>query len=90
MIKFHDNSDNTGFSEFSTIEISSDSSAKPKTPKNSSLKHSWWDNYEGQETIVFNDFRGGLPFSDLLQLCDKYSYYVKRRNRDPYPVSSKT
>ena len=50
----------------------------------------WWDNYEGQETIVFNDFRGGLPFSDLLQLCDKYSYYVKRRNRDPYPVSSKT
>ena len=32
----------------------------------------WWDNYEGQETIVFNDFRGGLPFSDLLQLCDKY------------------
>ena len=30
------------------------------------------DNYEGQETIVFNDFRGGLPFSDLLQLCDKY------------------
>ena len=49
----------------------------------------WWDNYEGQETIVFNDFRGGLPFSDLLQLCDKYSYYVKRRNRDPYPVSSK-
>lgn len=49
----------------------------------------WWDCYEGQETIVFNDFRGGLPFSDLLQLCDKYNYYVKRRNRDPYPVSSK-
>lgn len=49
----------------------------------------WWDCYAGQETIVFNDFRGGLPFSDLLQLCDRYNYYVKRRNRDPYPVSSK-
>lgn len=50
----------------------------------------WWDCYEGQDTIVFNDFRGSFPFSDLLQLCDKYNYYVKRRNRDPYPVSSST
>lgn len=26
----------------------------------------WWDGYHGQETVVINDFRGGIKYSELL------------------------
>lgn len=49
----------------------------------------WWDNYKQQETVIFNDYRGELPYNELLQLLDKWPYAVKRRGRPPLPFTSK-
>lgn len=50
----------------------------------------WWDAYTQQETVIINDFRGEIPYNQLLQLIDKYPFCVKRRNREPMPFISKT
>lgn len=49
----------------------------------------WWDGYEGQETVIMNDFRGEIPYNMMLQLIDKYPMNVPRRNRKPAPFISK-
>jgi len=33
----------------------------------------WFDGYEGEETIVLDDFYGSLPWSTILQLSDRYA-----------------
>lgn len=38
-------------------------------PNNGSL---WWDGYEGEETILLDDFYGWIRYSHLLQLLDGY------------------
>lgn len=50
----------------------------------------WWDAYTQQPTVIINDFRGEIPYNQLLQLVDKYPYSVKRRNREPMPFVSDT
>lgn len=50
----------------------------------------WWDGYKGQEIVIINDFRGGIPYGELLQMVDKWPYNVRRRNREPAPFISKT
>jgi hypothetical protein len=45
----------------------------------------WWDGYSGQETVIINEFRGGIPYSELLDLCDKWPKSVRRRGREPVP-----
>jgi len=38
----------------------------------------WWDGYTGQHTIVWDEFYGHCyPFSELLQLCDRYPLLVE-------------
>lgn len=32
----------------------------------------WWDGYTGQPCVIFNDFYGHYPYSELLNLLDKY------------------
>lgn len=49
----------------------------------------WWDNYKQQETVIINDFRGSIPYNELLQMIDKWPYQVKRRGRAPLPFTSK-
>lgn len=49
----------------------------------------WWDGYKGQETVIINDFRGEISYNTLLQMIDKWPFYVKRRNRQPMPFLSK-
>lgn len=34
----------------------------------------WWDGYEGQRVILIDEFDGGIPIGDLLQVCDRYPY----------------
>lgn len=43
----------------------------------------WWDGYEGQDIVIINDFRGEIPFGELLQLVDKWPYTVPRRYIGP-------
>lgn len=52
-------------------------------------KNGWWDNYEGQEAILFDDFRGQLPLNEVLRICDRYDYSVPRRGRAPIPLVAK-
>lgn len=53
------------------------------------LDNGWWDGYCQQETVIINDFRGQIQFSELLCLCDKWPHSVKRRCREPIPFMSK-
>lgn len=50
----------------------------------------WWDGYTGQETVIFNEFRGEIPYGEILSLVDKWPHYVPRRNREPAPFIAKT
>ena len=49
----------------------------------------WWDNYKQQEIVIINDFRGWVPYNELLQMVDKWPYSVRRRGRPPLPFTSK-
>lgn len=49
----------------------------------------WWDGYTQQETVIINDFRGGITYGELLNLVDKWPHSVRRRNREPIPFTSK-
>lgn len=50
----------------------------------------WWDGYRQQETVVIDEFRGQLPFNELLRMVDKHpNYFVRRRCREPMPFNSK-
>lgn len=45
----------------------------------------WQDGYIGQPIIIINDFRGAITYNDLLQMIDKWPYFVSRRGREPAP-----
>lgn len=49
----------------------------------------WWDHYEGQEVFILQDFRGQIPYDELLEIVDDSHYVVPRRGRCPYPFISK-
>lgn len=37
----------------------------------------FFDGYQGEETVIFDDFYGGIPWALLLVLCDRYSMRVQ-------------
>lgn len=52
----------------------------------------WMQGYEGQETVVFNEFRGnqsGCPFRDLMELVDQWPHTVCLRNIGGVPFLAK-
>lgn len=50
----------------------------------------WCDAYKQQETVILDDFRGQLPFNELLRMVDIHpNYYFRRRCREPMPFNSK-
>lgn len=61
----------------------------PKTHYLFKNDNGWWDGYTQQEIVIINDFRGEIPYNQLLQLIDKWPMNVKRRNREPMPFTTK-
>lgn len=49
----------------------------------------WWDGYTGQDVVIINEFRGGIMYSELLELLDKWPKTVRRRGREPVPFLAK-
>lgn len=50
----------------------------------------WQDGYKGQPIVIIDEFRGFIPFHDLLAMIDWHpSYKVRRRNREPVNFVSK-
>ncbi|WP_341247633.1 hypothetical protein [Nereida ignava] len=49
----------------------------------------WWDGYTGQPIVIFNEFRGQIPYETLLELTDKWPCNVPRRWREPTPFLAK-
>jgi len=41
------------------------------------LKGNWFDGYYGQDTVIFEEYRGQFPLSHLLVLLDRYSVDVQ-------------
>lgn len=50
----------------------------------------WWDGYDGQDTIIINDFRGEISYNQLLQIIDKWPYQLRRRNQQPRQLIAST
>lgn len=46
----------------------------PKQP------NKWWDGYTGQTTILLDDFYGYIPYSDMLNVLDRYPYHAEVKN----------
>lgn len=36
----------------------------------------WFDNYQGEETIIIDEFYGWIPYDLLLRMCDRYALQV--------------
>lgn len=36
----------------------------------------WWDGYDGQEVVIFDDFIGSIPLNTCLKICDRYPMSV--------------
>lgn len=49
----------------------------------------WWDGYEGQTYVIINEYRGEIPYGELLSMLDKWPHSVRRRCREPAPFVSK-
>ena len=62
----------------------------PETHYIKPLEDQWWDGYTGQGTVILNDYRGQLKYSELLTLVDKWPHSVKRRGREPAPFLAHT
>lgn len=54
------------------------------------LEEKWWDGYKGQETVIFNEFRGdAMTLHYLFALVDMYPMQVSWRNREAVPFLAK-
>lgn len=49
----------------------------------------FWCGYTGQETVIINEFRGQICYSELLDLIDKYPKTVKVKGKEPVPFLAK-
>lgn len=49
----------------------------------------WCDGYRQQPNFIIDEFRGQIPFNEILRMVDKHpNYSVRRRNREPMPFVS--
>lgn len=39
----------------------------------------WWDGYDGQEVVFFDEFYGGIPYNEMLQIIDWHGKRVETK-----------
>lgn len=61
----------------------------PSQVYNKDLNVKWWDNYQQQPIVVFNELRTQVKFAELLSLADKWPKDVPIRNKPSIPFTSK-
>lgn len=49
----------------------------------------WFDGYEGQKEVIFEEFRGQLPFGMMLRLLDRYDCRVETKGSSVQFVATK-
>lgn len=49
----------------------------------------FWDRYTGQEEVIIDEFRAGMPFSYLLELTNGTPMYVKIKGKEGFPMLAK-
>lgn len=37
----------------------------------------WWDGYQGNPVVIFDDFKGCYPYTELTKVMDRYGYQVQ-------------
>ncbi|HIA02587.1 MAG TPA: hypothetical protein EYN66_11865 [Myxococcales bacterium] len=65
-------------------------------PKTHYMVPSWaqksggfWCGYKGQPIVVLNEFKGDMPFGELMELCDKWPKNVNIKGRAGVPFMAK-
>ena len=48
----------------------------------------WWSNYEGEEVVIFDEFRHQISLDEMLRLCDRYPYTVQEKGSSMNMVST--
>ena len=62
----------------------------PKHSYVKNLNEKYWNGYKGQNTCIFNEFRGShMPFNELLNIVDKWPLGVMIKNGEQVPFLSK-
>lgn len=61
----------------------------PQTHYNHQDDGLWWDNYNQQDIVIINEFRGEIKYKRLLELTDSYPCNVPQRNKPPIPFISR-
>lgn len=50
----------------------------------------WQDGYTQQDIVIIDDFRGNIPFNELIKMVDCHpNFYAYRRGKEPMPFTSK-
>jgi len=49
----------------------------------------FWNGYTGQEIVVINEFRGQIPYGELLDLIDDAPQFVKIKTKSTTPFLAK-
>lgn len=57
----------------------------PKTHYVKNVNEEWWDGYKGQPIVILNEFRGQIPFTEMLDLIDCWPKTVKWRGKESVP-----
>jgi len=42
-------------------------------------RSAWWDGYNGEESVILDEFYGWVPYDTLLRLCDRYPLMVETK-----------
>ena len=62
----------------------------PETHYHFKYDNGWQDDYAQQHTVIIDEFRGQIPYHEMLTMVDEHpNHIMKRRSRSPLPFLSK-